>query len=201
LISPFTKGSCNARAYDLCGINSANVDPLTARLQVASNGQTQQVLTGIQAMERLVSVQNGSPGLTKVTLVVNGKTYLLDPLRDGASVSVEVGAAMLPGDANTIVLLGEGPTGGSATVTIGDAAVADAMFVAQPVALQIQSSAQGVQLSWPGSASGYVLQSRSSLRRTDGWATLPGAPGWVNGRWVVTVPVSGAGQFFRLAIP
>lgn len=198
---PSKPGSCNAQVSDMCATFSASADPLTTQLEIASGGQTQQTLTGMPSMERLIRVQNGTPGLTNLILVANGKSYVLDPLRDGASVSVDVGAAMLPGNANTIVLIGEGPTGGSATIAIGDAAVADPMFVAQPVALQIQSSAQGVQLSWPSSASGYVLQSRSSLAPSGAWLSVPGAPGWVNGRWVVTVPVTGAGQFFRLATP
>ena len=201
LISGFTTGSCNAQVQDVCGTSAKTVDPVTTRLQIASGGQAQQVLTGIQAMERLVSVRNGTPGMTNLTLVVNGQSFVLAPLSDGASVSVDVGAAMVPGDANTIILIGEGPVGASAAITIGDGPAGDPKIAVQSVALQIAISAQGVQLSWSGSASGYVLQSRSSLGSSGTWVNWPTAPQSVNGSYVVTMPAKDAGQFFRLIKP
>ena len=201
LISGFTTGSCNAQVQDVCGTSAKTVDPVTTRLQIASGGQAQQVLTGIQAMERLVSVRNGTPGMTNLTLVVNGQSFVLAPLSDGASVSVDVGAAMVPGDANTIILIGEGPVGASAAITIGDGPAGDPKIAVQSVALQIAISAQGVQLSWSGSASGYVLQSRSSLGSSGTWVNWPIAPQSVNGSYVVTMPAKDAGQFFRLIKP
>jgi len=201
LSSGFTTGSCNAEVQDLCAEFAKTVDPLTTRLQITSGGQTQQVLTGMPSVERLVSVRNGSPGLTNLTLVVNGRSYVLAPLSDGASVSVDVGAAMVPGDGNTIILIGEGLVGATATITIGDAPAGDPKIVVQSVVLQIALSAQGVQLSWPGSVSGYLLQSRSSLAQSDGWVNWPASPQSINGRWVVAMPAKDGGQFFRLLKP
>ena len=41
---------------------------------------------------------------------------------------------MIPGDGNTVVLLGEGAEGASATVTLGDSPVGDPMIVVNPIA-------------------------------------------------------------------
>ena len=51
---------------------------------------------------------------------------------------LDVGAAMIPEDGNTVVLLGEGADGASATVTLGDAPAGDPMLVANPIALQMR---------------------------------------------------------------
>jgi hypothetical protein len=203
LISGYTTGSCNAQAQDMCGLFSATADPVITQLTIARGGETQQILTGIPSPERLIRVRNGTPGLTKLTLVVNGHSYVLAPLSDGASLSQDVGAAMNPGDGNTIVLLGEGAEGASAAVTLGDSPVGDPMIAFNTIALQIAGSAQGVQLSWPATAStaGYLLQSRPSLAPSDAWVNWPVAPENVNGRWDLTVPAEGSARLFRLYKP
>ena len=187
----------------MCGLFAASADPVTTRLTISGGGQTQQILTGILSAERLLRVQNGTPGLTKLTIVVNGHSYFLTPLSDGESLWLDVGAAMIPGDGNTVVLLGEGPEGATATVTLGDAPAGDPMLVVTPIALQIANSAQGVQLSWPAAATaaGYLLQSRPSLAPPDAWVNWPAAPARVNGRWVSTVPAAGSARLFRLYKP
>jgi hypothetical protein len=203
LIPPNTTGSCNAQAQDMCGLFSATADPVMTRLTIAGGGETQQILTGISSAERLLRVQNGTPGLTRLAVVVNGYSYVLAPLNDGASLSLDVGAMMIPGDGNTVVLLGEGAEGASATVTLGDSHVGDPMIVVNPMALQIAGSAQGVQLSWPSTATaaGYLLQSRPSLAPSDAWVIWPAAPESINGRWVMTVPAEGSARLFRLYKP
>lgn len=196
-----TAGSCNAEAQDLCGTFAATADPETSLLKIAGGGETVLIFTNIQAAERFVGVLNGTPGLTKVTVVVNGSSYVLAPLSDGGSKSLDVSAAMNPGDANTVVVIGEGAEGASAAVSIGDSPPGDPMITVQPVALQIQSSAGGVQLSWPGQPAGWVLQSRSSMAASEAWVNWPDAPESVNGRSVQTVPASGRALFFRLYKP
>ena len=202
-IVPLTAGSRNARAFDVCTIPSFSktLDPVTTRLTIAQGGQAQQTLTGIMSVERLIQVQNGTPGLTKLTIVVNGQSYVLAPLSAGASLSLDVGAAMIPGESNTVVLLGEGAVGASATVTLGDAPLGDPMIVVNPIALQVKASAQGVQLSWPATATGYVLQSCPSLAPSAAWVNWPATPDSVSGRWVLTVPAEGSTRLFRLYRP
>jgi hypothetical protein len=74
-------------------------------------------------------------------------------------------------------------------------------IVVESMALQIQNSAQGVQLSWPITGESYVLQSRSTMAPSDAWVNWAGAPESVNGRFVLTVPPSGPALFFRLYKP
>ncbi|MGC9942537.1 MAG: LamG-like jellyroll fold domain-containing protein [Verrucomicrobiota bacterium] len=52
-------------------------------------------------------------------------------------------------------------------------------------------------ISWPQSATGYTLQSRSSL--TSGtWTNVSGTPSVVGNNYQLSVPISGASQFYRL---
>jgi hypothetical protein len=199
--NPSLGGSCNARAFTLCGDISGTIDPVTVLLQIANSGEMLQTITGILAAERFVSLHNGTPGLNQLTLVVNGHPFILDPLIDGVSKSLDVGAAMHPGNDNTVVLAGKGPAGASAVITIADAAMGDPELAAELTTLQIANSAGTVQLSWPDLGVGYVLQSRSSLSPADPWVNWPGPPEFINGRLTLTVPAGGAARFFRLYKP
>ena len=77
------------------------------------------------------------------------------------------------------------------------------MIVVNPMALQIAVCAQGVELSWPATATtaGCLLQSRPSLAPSGAWVNWPAAPASVNGRWVLTAPAEGSGRLFRLDKP
>jgi hypothetical protein len=68
----------------------------------------------------------------------------------------------------------------------------------QPPTLRIAAAGQNVQFSWPSSATGFQLQSASTLSPTPNWATL--SPTLVtNGNSISAVlPISGAQNFFRL---
>jgi hypothetical protein len=200
-VNPALGGSCNAEAFNLCGSFSGMIDPVTVLLTLANSGETLQTFTGILAAERFVSLHNGTPGLTQLTLKVNGHLFVLDPLSDGVTKSLDVGAAMNPGDANTVVLVGKGPAGASAVITIADAAMGDPVIAAESMALQIAYSAGGVQLSWPDQGAGYVLQSRSSTAPSNTWVNWPDAPQSVKGRFTLTAPAGGAARFFRLYKP
>ena len=64
-------------------------------------------------------------------------------------------------------------------------------------ALSVSISGGNLVVSWPLSAAGFTLQSRSSL--TSGtWAAVTASPQTVNNTFQVTVPLSGTSQFFRL---
>ena len=190
--------NANAIVKNLCGTFALQLDPVTARLEIAGGGQAQLIFTNVPAAERFISVQNGSPGLTKLTLLVNGQSFVLSPLGAGSSKSLDVGAAMNPGNANVVVLLGEGADGASATLAMADSPTGDATMVGESIALQIETSAQGPQLSWPIAGAGYLLQSRSSSGPGDAWVNWPGAAESVNGRWVVPLPPGDPARFFRL---
>jgi hypothetical protein len=59
-----------------------------------------------------------------------------------------------------------------------------------------------VELSWPVSAVGWqVYGAPSVITPSSGWIPVSGAPGVVNGRWVMTISADAAEQFFRLSRP
>lgn len=66
-----------------------------------------------------------------------------------------------------------------------------------PPALSIRIEGNGLQVSWPASAAGYTLKARPSLS-TGAWETVSQTPAVVGDRLVVTLPATGASQFFRL---
>ena len=71
--------------------------------------------------------------------------------------------------------------------------------VAAPSApsLAIQLSGTNVVVSWPEAATGYTLQNIMSLGPND-WSGMTNVPVTANGSNTVSVPASGAQQFFRL---
>ena len=70
----------------------------------------------------------------------------------------------------------------------------------QVIQVQLNMSVSGNSLSFSwltNGSSGYTLQSSPSLS-SPAWTTVPTSPGISNGQYVVTVPLSGGSQFFRL---
>jgi uncharacterized repeat protein (TIGR03803 family) len=65
--------------------------------------------------------------------------------------------------------------------------------------LGITPSGANVILTWPAAATGFTLQSTTKLGSLAFWTTNSPAPVVVNGQNVVTNPISGAHQFFRLS--
>jgi hypothetical protein len=169
-------------------------------MEIGQGGSVLQNFTEIPSYERFVTVQNGVPGLKRLSVMVNGSTYVLEGLCDGETRTVDVGAAMIPGDANTVTLKGEGAAGTSAVVTIGDTATTQPMVVGEAVALRIEKSAGGLELSWPVAGAGLELQSRATLESQEVWTAWSETPQLVNGRYVVTVPGNPT-RFFRLHKP
>jgi hypothetical protein len=107
------------RVTDVAG-NITVCDPVI-ELMIRSDGKpTTSTHTGIPAAEHLVLVENGTPGLTQLELVVNGKRYQVSGLADGATRQLSVADAMKPGNTNTISLTARGKPGASALVVISD---------------------------------------------------------------------------------
>jgi hypothetical protein len=155
----------------------------------------------IPSAERYVSVVNGIPGLRRLVLRVNGQVFVVEGLADGESRAVDVGSAMLPGEENVVALVGEGDAGASADITIGDAPVGNlvASVAVAPVVLQVERVAEGLRLSWPESASGWVLASQAALGSA--WEAWSEAPSVRSGRNTVVVPVDAGDRWFRLVRP
>ena len=58
-------------------------------------------------------------------------------------------------------------------------------------------SGNSILLFWPSSAQGFEVYSAASVDATN-WIKVPGAPFDIGGRWLMTAPVTGGHQFFRL---
>ena len=70
-----------------------------------------------------------------------------------------------------------------------------------PLTLNIQSAGTNVLLSWPGAlANNYALLSTTNLTPSAWSAVSTNASGIVNGQFVVTNPITGSQQFYRLQL-
>jgi hypothetical protein len=65
-----------------------------------------------------VTVRNGTPGLTNLSITINRETFSLIDLEDKAVKTVDVSAASVAGNNNTITLEAQGKPGGSSRVEI-----------------------------------------------------------------------------------
>jgi uncharacterized repeat protein (TIGR03803 family) len=72
------------------------------------------------------------------------------------------------------------------------------LAIATAPALQAQVSGKNFILSWPASASGYVLETTTNLAATNSWTAITNMPATVNQQSVVTNQISGAARFYRL---
>jgi hypothetical protein len=70
--------------------------------------------------ESHVLIANQTPGLTEVTLVVNGKRFPVHSLDDGEMRNVDVSKAMRENANNTITIIAQGKPRGSAVILISD---------------------------------------------------------------------------------
>lgn len=68
-----------------------------------------------------------------------------------------------------------------------------------PPPLITSVSGNTIQLSWPVSASGYVLEANSNFKSSSGWVPVSGYPITTNGGFrQVQIPTANGSQFFRL---
>jgi hypothetical protein len=74
-------------------------------------------------------------------------------------------------------------------------------FDFQPVKLALTRAGNSLQVSWPVSASGFILQGTTSTSLTNGWSAVSATPGQTNGWNVVSITPNNNQQFFRLARP
>ncbi len=107
-------------ATDVAG-NKTTCDRVFALLQIRKAGKpVSQTYTGLPQAESKVRIANGSPGVKRVKLVVNGTRFKVWGLADGEVRFLDVSAAMRAGNANTITVTARGKRGGSVVVIISD---------------------------------------------------------------------------------
>jgi hypothetical protein len=106
------------KAYDVFG-NNVTCDPVETTVTKLRHERGIQTFTDIPYDEHIVTIENGTPGLRALDIVVNRVVFPVRNLGDGAVVVIDIGSAMYRQGDNTITLIPRGTTGGSADVTIG----------------------------------------------------------------------------------
>jgi hypothetical protein len=103
-----------------CAFGCIVADPVLTELQVSKSGnRAEDSFSEIPAGEHFITLQNGTPGLRKVQVLVNDKPAATRWLRDKNVRTIDVGSSMKPGP-NTITLVANGRPGSSALVLISD---------------------------------------------------------------------------------
>lgn len=117
-IDPAKKSVVSVRVTDMAG-NVTIGDPVLQLLAVEQGKRIQQTFKNIPPQEHFVNVANGTPGLRRLRILVNGKLFGVVKLAKGTSQTIDVASAMGQ-DANRIMLVGQGKPGSSAFIIIGD---------------------------------------------------------------------------------
>ena len=109
-----------ARVTDLAG-NVRLCDPILLLL-VRDKSDTATLTAGsdVPRAEDKVTITNGSPGLSKIEIIVNGQTFKVNSIKDGEEVTVDISSAMVDGDANKVDFKAKGKPGAFANVMIWD---------------------------------------------------------------------------------
>jgi hypothetical protein len=107
------------QATDVAG-NVVTCDPTVAASDRSAGAPSSQTLSKLPSQENKVRVYNSSPGLTNVSLNVNGHNYQLGGLRDNEVRTLNISASMNAGSNNSIVISSAGKPGGTAIITISD---------------------------------------------------------------------------------
>ncbi len=105
--------------YDLAG-NRALCDPIVMSIQRLVSKPQDEVLRNVPDTDHRVTVTNGSPGMRKVVLLVNGRYFGQHRLKPGEVRKFTIGTAMKPGYVNTIRVRANGPKGAKATIVIAN---------------------------------------------------------------------------------
>ncbi|MEA2693419.1 MAG: hypothetical protein QOJ16_2806 [Acidobacteriota bacterium] len=117
-IDPTQGSEISITATDVAG-NAIICDPIVALVVRNAGKPESETLTGIPASQRFVTVANGTPGLQHLDVIVNSIRFRVAGLADGAQRTLDVSAAMVPGN-NTVTLEAFGKPGGSAAVFLAD---------------------------------------------------------------------------------
>jgi hypothetical protein len=107
------------KVTDVAG-NMIECDPVLTQEARGTGKPESHVFPGIPAEEHVVTLLNGTPGLTQVELDVNGTKFTMSGLRDGEERTIDVGSAVVPGTDSTFTLTTHGKPGGTAAVMIWD---------------------------------------------------------------------------------
>jgi len=196
--SPGNPAIVNVFVNDACN-QLKTTDPVITTLEVLAGSSVQQRIEGVAAPERYLQVFNGNPGLKSVEASLNGRNFRLDGFTDGQSLVADLGSAMLEGENNVFLLTGYGEVGASALVLLTDSPSGQLVEPTEIVKLTLNHTTAGLTLSWPVTLAGWHLQASTSPEAN--WSDLSAPPVAAGSQWTLTVPASGAAQFYRLQGP
>ena len=151
----------------------------------------QELACDSSARMRITAYRNGA--------AVGTTTTTADPPGTWPSATLTIGSAQ---NFNRIVVHYDAPppTGGDYGVIF----VADNLTIWPapiPPTLQISAATNQIQLAWPASAVGFILESNADLRNAQGWKPVTNAPAPSGNQWVIQVPASDSMNFYRLSGP
>lgn len=114
-----TQGSTvGLRVTDVAG-NVTNCDPAILNVDRSTGKPASTVAHGIAKSEHLVHIYNGTPGISTLTVDVNGKHFQVSNLGAGQKATIDIGSALVAG-ANNVTLTATGQPGGSVIAVVGD---------------------------------------------------------------------------------
>jgi uncharacterized repeat protein (TIGR01451 family) len=125
-------------------------------------------------------------------------TWNLGSLANGASASATI--VVSPGNPGSITdtVTVSASSASPSTNTTASAVTTVLQNPAGPL-LKIASAGSNVVLSWSASASGYYLQSKTSLASASAWSMVTDVPVVVGGTCYVTNALTGPSKFYRLS--
>lgn len=100
--------------------NTVTCDPVETTVTRLRHDRGIQTFTDLPFDEHFVTIENGTPGLRGLDILVNGVEFRVRGLSDGEVKRVNVRRAMMPGTTNTITLIPRGRPGESADITIAE---------------------------------------------------------------------------------
>lgn len=118
-VDPSQRASLVLSVGDTCH-NVIPCDPVVTTVIREAGKPEVEVFSGLPRQESKITIQNGTPGLRNLDIFVNRRKFKVAGLGDGRTTTLDVAAAMVEGDQNTIELVAHGKPGASALILISD---------------------------------------------------------------------------------
>jgi hypothetical protein len=100
--------------------NVKRCDPLHVILDRQTGKPVTETFTEIPQAERYLSVHNGSPGVTNLSVEVYGKKFQLGGLKPGEVREMDLRSAMVTGNGNTVSFTAQGKPGSEVVILLHD---------------------------------------------------------------------------------
>jgi hypothetical protein len=111
--------SLTLRVTDQTG-SSTTCDPALVTVGRAPGESPVQMIHHVTQGESHVTIANGTPGVNRVRLLVNGQPFKIADLHDAETRTLDVSSALRNGSDNTVLVLSHGAKGSSAVVMVSD---------------------------------------------------------------------------------